>query len=70
MEEPQTNGVAERCNRTLKDQAIHGQVFNNIKEVRQAVRAVVEVHNEHWRVEKLGVRSPAQMRRECFQEAA
>jgi len=38
--------------------------------VRQAVRAVVEVHNEHWRVEKLGVRSPAQMRRECFQEAA
>jgi len=34
------------------------------------VRAFVEVYNEHWRVEKLGFRSPAQMRRDSFQEVA
>jgi len=70
IEEPQTNGVAERFHRTLKEQAIHGRVFQNIEEVRQAVRAFVEVYNEHWRVEKLGFRSPAQMRRDSFQEVA
>jgi len=68
-EEPKTNGVAERFNRTLKEQAIHGHVFTNIHEVPTAVRAFVEVYNEHWRIEKLGFRSPAQMRREWFQEA-
>ena len=70
IEEPQTNGVAERFHRTLKEQAIHGRVFQNIEDVRQAVRAFVEVYNEHWRVEKLGFRSPAQMRRDSFQEVA
>ena len=27
VEEPETNGVAERFNRTLKEQAIHGRIF-------------------------------------------
>ncbi len=36
---PQTNGVAERFNRTLKEQAIHGRIFRNVKEVRAAVTA-------------------------------
>lgn len=35
--EPQTNGVAERFNRTLKEQTIHGRLFRNLEEVRQAV---------------------------------
>ena len=70
IEEPQTNGVAERFNRTLKEQAIHGRVFNNLEEVRDAVRAFVANYNEHWRIEKLGFRSPSQARRDCTQEAA
>ena len=37
VEEPETNGVAERWNRTLKEQAIHGRVFHNLEEVRTAV---------------------------------
>ena len=37
VEEPETNGVAERWNRTLKEQAIHGRIFQNLKEVRAAV---------------------------------
>jgi transposase InsO family protein len=51
--EPQTNGVAERFNRTLKEQAIYGRVFRNIKEVRCAVAEFVERYNAHWRLEKL-----------------
>ncbi|MEX3582826.1 MAG: hypothetical protein VB137_09805 [Burkholderia sp.] len=30
--EPQTHGVAERFNRTMKEQAIHGRLFNNVEE--------------------------------------
>ncbi|MCZ8148712.1 MAG: integrase core domain-containing protein, partial [Roseomonas sp.] len=36
--EPETNGVIERFFRTLKEQAIHGRVFQTIDEVRDAVR--------------------------------
>jgi len=71
VEEPQTNGVAERFNRTLKEQAIYGNVFNNIGEVREAVKNFVEQYNEHWRVEKNGFLTPAEARRAWLgQEAA
>ncbi|MDM7457693.1 MAG: integrase core domain-containing protein [Tepidimonas sp.] len=40
VSEAQTNGVAERFNRTLKAQAIHGRVFRNVEEVRAAVTAL------------------------------
>ena len=33
-----TNGVAERFNRTLKEQIIHGRIYRNIAELRDAVR--------------------------------
>ena len=39
--EPQTNGVAERFNRTLKEQIIHGRIYRNIAELRDAVRDFV-----------------------------
>jgi len=60
--EPQTNGVAERFNRTLKEQAIHGRVFKNVKELRAAVTAFKERYNHHWRLEKLGFMSPLEAR--------
>jgi putative transposase len=69
--EPETNGVAERFNRTLKEQAIYGRSFNDIEAVRIAVRTFIETYNEHWRIEKLGFLSPGQARRTWFvQEAA
>ena len=56
--EPQTNGVAERFNRTLKEQAIYGRVFRNVEEVRAAVTAFKDRYNRYWRLEKLGFMSP------------
>lgn len=64
VEQPQTNGVAERFNRTLKEQAIHGRVFQNVADVRRAVAEFVELYNEHWLVEKNGFKSPRQARRD------
>ena len=60
--QPQTNGVAERFNRTLKEQAIYGRVFRNLEEVRRAVGEFVERYNAHWRLEKLGFRTPYEVR--------
>ena len=62
VEQPQTNGVAERFNRTFKEQVIHGRIFRNLAEVRDAVAAFVEVYNEQWRVEKLGFLTPNEAR--------
>ena len=70
VSQPETNGVAERFNRTLKEQAIYGRVFQNIQAVRDAVRDFIKKYNEQWLVEKLGYRSPAQARREYFQAVA
>lgn len=62
VEQPQTNGVAERFNRTLKEQIIHGRIYRNIDELRDAVREFVERYNAQWLVEKNGYLSPAQAR--------
>jgi putative transposase len=72
--EPETNGVIERLFRTLKEQAIHGRIFQTIDEVRTAVREFVARYNAEWLVEKNGYRSPTQMRaaweEETFRRAA
>ena len=60
--EPETNGVIERLFRTLKEQAIHGRVFQTIDEVRDAVRAFTASYNAEWLVEKNGYRSPLDAR--------
>ena len=63
VEEPETNGVAER-NRTLKEQAIHGRIFQNLEAVRAAVADFVERYNQTWRLEKLGYQTPIEAREE------
>lgn len=60
--EPQTNGVAERFNRTMKEQAIHGHIFRNLDEVRDAVVDFRDRYNREWRLEKLGFMSPLEAR--------
>jgi transposase InsO family protein len=70
VEQPQTNGVAERFIRTLKEQAIHGRIFRNLDEVRRAVADFVTRYNREWRVEKLGFLTPAEARKQHALEAA
>jgi putative transposase len=60
--QPETNGVAERFNRTLKEQAIHGRIFQNVEAVRAAVTDFKDRYNRHWRLEKLGFMSPHEAR--------
>lgn len=62
--EPETNGVVERFNRTMKEQIIHGRTYRNRSELAAAVAAFVELYNRDWRLEKLRYRSPLEARRD------
>jgi len=62
--QPETNGVVERFFRTLKEQVVHGRVFETIEDVREAVRAFIARYNAEWLVEKNGYLSPAALRRQ------
>ena len=62
IEEPETNGVAERFNKTLKEQVIHGRVFRNLEEVKRAVSEFIPVYNSEWRLEKLRFLTPREAR--------
>jgi len=63
VREPETNGVAERFIRTLKEQVVFGRIYTDIEDVRAAVRAYFQRYNQHWLLEKNGYRSPAETRR-------
>jgi hypothetical protein len=56
--EPETNGVMERLFRTLKEQIVHGRVFQTIDEARDAVRACAAREAAAWLIAKEGLRSP------------
>ncbi len=59
--EPETNGI-ERFFQTLNEQAIHGRVFQNIHEVRDAIRNFAARYNVRVAVEKNGYLSPLNAR--------
>jgi transposase InsO family protein len=60
--QPETNGVAERFFRTLKEQVIYGQIFHPAAEVRTAVATFVTRYNASWRLARLGYMSPLDYR--------
>jgi putative transposase len=60
--QPETNGVVERFFRTLKEQIVHGRVYETIEDVREAVRAFIARYNAEWLVEKNGYLSPHALR--------
>ena len=62
LDEPETDGVVERWNRTLKEQAVYGRVFRNLADVRAALARFVEHYNQCWRLEKLAYRTPLEAR--------
>ncbi len=63
VRQPETNGVAERFHRTLKEQIIHGRIFKNTDELRETVGQFVAIYNEQWLVAKRGYQSPLEARR-------
>lgn len=60
--EPETNGVVERFNRTIKEQIIHGRTYRNRDELATAVTSFVLTYNREWRLEKLRYKSPLEAR--------
>lgn len=60
--EPETNGVVERFNRTIKEQIIHGRTYRNRDELAAAVTTFVQTYNREWRLEKLRYKSPIEAR--------
>lgn len=62
VRQPETNGVAERFHRTVKEQIIEGNVFKTVDEVRVAVGQFVEIYNERWLVAKREYQSPIEAR--------
>jgi transposase InsO family protein len=62
--QPETNGVIERLFRTLKEQVVHGRIFQTVDDVRAAVRSFVTRYNAEWLIEKNGHRSPLDRRAE------
>lgn len=67
VSEPQTNGVAERFNRTLKEQALYGRVFRTVEDIRSVVANFIKLYNQEWRVEKNAYTSPNEIRH-CWLE--
>ncbi|WP_460596699.1 transposase, partial [Geomonas sp. Red276] len=70
VRQPETNGVVERFNRTLKEQVIYGSTFRTIEDVRTAMATFVSQYNQLWPVEKMKYLSPDQAREEFYREAA
>ena len=67
---PEGNGCAERFIRTLKENLLWIRPFDTVEELRQAVLAFKERYNQTWIVERLGYRTPAQVRAEQLSPAA
>lgn len=69
VKEPETNGVVERFNRTIKEQIVNGIEYESIEELRTAVTDFMKDYNEQWLLGKLGYMSPREAR-EQWRKAA
>lgn len=61
---PQGNGIAEWFMRPLKEQLLWIHGCRDLDELNAALQKWRRRYNEHWRVERHGYRSPAQVRRD------
>lgn len=62
VREPETNGVAERMVRTIKEQVVYGRVIQNLAELRKILSEFMGNYNNLWRPEKNGYLTPNEVR--------
>ena len=63
VRQPEGNGCIERFFRTLKEQVLWVRRFRDLEELREALTEFRERYNQHWILERLNYRTPAQARR-------
>lgn len=59
---PQCNGIIERFNRTLQEQAFDIHNFETIGEARKVIGQFIEDYNHFWIIERLGYHSPIEFK--------
>jgi putative transposase len=64
VRQPEGNGCIERFFRTLKEQLLWVRHFRNLDELRVALVDFRDRYNQHWIIQRLAYRTPAQARRD------
>lgn len=64
--QPQTNGVAERFQRTLEEEILDGQTSLSPVALARLVRWFICAYNRRWLLRRLGYRSPWEARSQCL----
>jgi transposase InsO family protein len=67
--EPEGNGCAERFIRTLKGNLLWVRTFETVEQLRLALLEFKRMYNEHWIIERLGYRTPAEARKDACSPA-
>ena len=62
VRQPEGNGCIERFFRTLKEQLLWLRQFQDVEDLQTALVAFKETYNTQWLIERLGFRSPIQVR--------
>jgi putative transposase len=60
---------AEKINKN-PEQAVYGQIFRTINDVRAAMAKFVKLYSKFWLVEKMGFKSPSLAREQFDYKAA
>lgn len=64
VRQPEGNGCIERFFRTLKEQVLWVRHFRDLEQLRAALIEFRDRYNNHWILERLDYRTPAQARRD------
>ena len=67
---PEGNGCAERFIRTLKENLLWIRTFDTVEDLRLALLAFRDTYNTTWLVQRLGYRSPDQVRQDQLSAVA
>jgi transposase InsO family protein len=56
--EPEGNGCAERCIRTLKEQCLWARIYTDVDDLRHAVADFTRLYNTQWLIQRHGHQTP------------